>query len=294
MKYLVVAMILAGVVRGEIALADEDFGEDAGSELTPQEVIVPSYRREYQEPYELSVSAAPTSLPRGVEELPFPVLDKSLDGDGDGLSDADEVRLATDARNPDTDGDGYIDGLEVVRGYNPLKKGPGDKIVLSQLDTSSMSSAYQVTGVRLETRGGQEALVVTGAGPVNSLVTLLVMSDEVKTWIARADGTGRFIYVSDDTLALGPHRIYAAGTAAGGAVLAVSRPLNFVRAENMLEVIEEAAATRPEEQEEAQPVVVDDESRRWLVIAGGTSIISAALVIGGITLWRRLMRRKAA
>ncbi|HPQ94677.1 MAG: hypothetical protein KDI44_04100 [Thiothrix sp.] len=36
-----------------------------------------------------------------------------LDSDGDGLSDAEEASLGTDPNNPDTDGDGLPDGLEV-------------------------------------------------------------------------------------------------------------------------------------------------------------------------------------
>jgi hypothetical protein len=42
------------------------------------------------------------------------------DGDGDGLSDGEEVALGTSPGNPDTDGDGYPDGLEVALGSNPL------------------------------------------------------------------------------------------------------------------------------------------------------------------------------
>lgn len=36
-----------------------------------------------------------------------------LDSDGDGLSDAEELKLGTDPKNPDTDGDGLTDGEEV-------------------------------------------------------------------------------------------------------------------------------------------------------------------------------------
>jgi hypothetical protein len=36
-----------------------------------------------------------------------------VDSDSDGLSDADEAVWGTDPRNPDTDGDGYSDGMEV-------------------------------------------------------------------------------------------------------------------------------------------------------------------------------------
>ena len=48
----------------------------------------------------------------------------NADSDGDKLSDYDEVKTyGTDPLNPDTDADGYLDGEEVLNGYNP--KGPG-------------------------------------------------------------------------------------------------------------------------------------------------------------------------
>ena len=48
----------------------------------------------------------------------------STDTDGDGLFDYEEVKTYhTDPLNPDTDGDGYLDGEEVQGGYNP--NGPG-------------------------------------------------------------------------------------------------------------------------------------------------------------------------
>ena len=46
------------------------------------------------------------------------------DSDKDGLFDSDEVyKYQTDPKNPDTDGDGYIDGIEIENGYNPLGEG---------------------------------------------------------------------------------------------------------------------------------------------------------------------------
>ncbi len=46
-----------------------------------------------------------------------------LDNDEDGLTNAQEIELGTDLNNPDTDGDGYLDGAEVENGYNPLGEG---------------------------------------------------------------------------------------------------------------------------------------------------------------------------
>lgn len=42
------------------------------------------------------------------------------DNDGDGLSDKMELNFHTDLTNPDTDGDGYKDGDEIINEYNPL------------------------------------------------------------------------------------------------------------------------------------------------------------------------------
>ncbi|MDD5434604.1 MAG: hypothetical protein PH343_04170 [Nitrospira sp.] len=44
----------------------------------------------------------------------------SVDSDGDGLSDDQELQLGTNPNNPDTDGDGMPDGYEVSHGLNPL------------------------------------------------------------------------------------------------------------------------------------------------------------------------------
>jgi hypothetical protein len=45
------------------------------------------------------------------------------DADMDGLSDTREAVYGTDPNNPDSDGDGYLDGAEVDKGYNPLGQG---------------------------------------------------------------------------------------------------------------------------------------------------------------------------
>lgn len=50
------------------------------------------------------------------------------DTDGDGLADGDEISLGTDPLNGDTDGDGFFDGKEVKNCYDPRIASPGDKI----------------------------------------------------------------------------------------------------------------------------------------------------------------------
>jgi len=46
-----------------------------------------------------------------------------IDGDNDGLSDVEETAYGTDPKNPDTDGDGFLDGAEVEKGFNPNGSG---------------------------------------------------------------------------------------------------------------------------------------------------------------------------
>lgn len=45
------------------------------------------------------------------------------DTDNDGLSNDEEKKYRTDPKNPDTDGDSYLDGQEVEAGYNPRGEG---------------------------------------------------------------------------------------------------------------------------------------------------------------------------
>lgn len=50
------------------------------------------------------------------------------DSDGDGLSDAEETEIyRTDPQNPDTDNDGYPDGVEIKNSYDP-NRSSDDKV----------------------------------------------------------------------------------------------------------------------------------------------------------------------
>ena len=50
------------------------------------------------------------------------------DDDKDGLANREESYWNTDFQNPDTDGDGFLDGEEVASGHDPLKPGPNDQL----------------------------------------------------------------------------------------------------------------------------------------------------------------------
>lgn len=60
---------------------------------------------------------------RSVDPLTAPrLLMLGVDSDGDGLTDAEELELGTDPKNPDTDGDGLQDGQEIAFGSDPLAR----------------------------------------------------------------------------------------------------------------------------------------------------------------------------
>ncbi len=178
------------------------------------------------------------------KELPFALLAKSLDGDGDGLSKEDEKRLKTRSTSMDTDGDGFIDGLEVVRGYDPTVPSPGDKVVYGQVSEEAVlggKNFYKVTGIRVSSEAGnsgfKDVLIITGMAPANTLVMLFVSSGEREVWVVRADGSGRFQYTSFDTLDIGSHEVQAVATDAAGKVLMASKIVEFTRTLDGVDII---------------------------------------------------------
>jgi len=72
-------------------------------------------------PQNLLTAPGNTTLP--TQSVLFNISNPEQDFDADGLTNAQEIELNTDPINPDTDGDGYVDGIEVAHGYNP--NGPG-------------------------------------------------------------------------------------------------------------------------------------------------------------------------
>ncbi|MBU2566690.1 fibronectin type III domain-containing protein [Patescibacteria group bacterium] len=101
------------------------------------------------------------------EQEPLPPA--GLDSDSDGISDLEEAIFAADPRNPDTDGDGFLDGNEVFNLYNPNGRAPAklaESGLLKTVDASlgwsfMIPKAWQYT---LDLPDGSAATVVTGHG----------------------------------------------------------------------------------------------------------------------------------
>lgn len=72
---------------------------------------------------EIASAEPPPSQGLGISAKEQAVVEQNADADGDGLTDVQEFFYGADAWNPDTDADGWSDGLEVEKGMNPI--GPG-------------------------------------------------------------------------------------------------------------------------------------------------------------------------
>jgi len=84
----------------------------------------------------------------------FLLLGTPLDSDQDGLTDAYEQLVSTtDPHNADTDGDGMLDGWEVMWGTNPLSNEAAQSGKRSNYGYTATDWLNQVSGSRAETIG---------------------------------------------------------------------------------------------------------------------------------------------
>ncbi len=98
-----------------------------------------------------------------------PLPPAGLDTDSDGLTDLEEALLVSDARNPDSDSDGFLDGNEVFNLYSPTGRAPaklsgGDtvKAVAGEIGWSmDIPSSWELT---LDQTDGSVATIKTGHG----------------------------------------------------------------------------------------------------------------------------------
>jgi len=98
------------------------------------------------------------------------------DYDFDGLADWEEEIYKTSPTNPDTDGDGYLDGEEVASGFDPTKKAPNDKLqdeasqqIGKGLDRPDPGNLSQMLGYILSNQLQSGQMPLIQAQDVNSI-----------------------------------------------------------------------------------------------------------------------------
>lgn len=68
------------------------------------------------------------------------------DVDNDGLSDYFELKYGTDPSNPDSDGDGHKDGVEIDNGYNPLSSSTKKLTRRIEINLKNQKLIYYIGG----------------------------------------------------------------------------------------------------------------------------------------------------
>ena len=161
------------------------------------------------------------------------------DSDADGISDYDEQTLyKTDPFTADSDADGFIDGVEVAEGFDPLDskreaavtyESPKEKGVVREdiLEVLSIESVVPKE-VKDDTDGVDAQAVISGKALPNSFVTLYIFSTPVVVTV-KTEEDGSWKYRFDKELEDGEHNIYVGLTDNAGRIVAKSKPFTFVK-----------------------------------------------------------------
>lgn len=159
------------------------------------------------------------------------------DSDEDGITDYDEITIyKTDPMVADSDGDGFIDGAEVMSGYDPVNPDPEAAVAYESPKEVGVvrEDVLAVHSITTEDFGDDVSpdknptAVITGRAFPNSFVTLYIFSTPVVVTV-RTEADGSWVYRFDKELEDGEHQIYIGVTDNAGKIVAKSNPFTFVK-----------------------------------------------------------------
>lgn len=163
------------------------------------------------------------------------------DTDGDGLGDDLEKLYATDADNPDTDGDGFSDADELRSDHNPLSDGGN---TLERILSETEHALINVQPLDQPTFGGTtdpaftiepvaetgetKGMTLRGRAQPNTVVLVYIYSKLPMVLTVKTDESGNWIYDLQESLTEDRHTVYVAVTDTTGRITKKSNPLSFV------------------------------------------------------------------
>ena len=217
------------------------------------------------------------------------------DDDGDGIPNAEEVRLGTNPKVADSDGDGYLDGDEVENGYNPLQASLGnkeDKILFqSPKEQGITNEKYIVEKVELvNVNNGdsqmlpEKLLKITGKALPDMFITLYIYSEDPIIVTVKTDKSGNWMYDLDKNIAEGEHEVYVAVTDNTGKITAKSNPLKFIKTAEAATVISDAYAQETEKN--ISPMEKSKNTFVSMAIAIVAIFLSIALILIGVVTYK--------
>ncbi len=205
----------------------------------------------------------------------------AIDSDSDGISDLDEEKLyKTDAKEPDTDGDGVSDGIEIMRGFDPLDEkiesmisfeSPKEAVGLVRSDVLEVKEVLPV--IKAEQNSAElVSAEIRGKALPNSIVNIYIFSTPIVVTV-RTDADGSFVYTFDKELEDGKHDVYVAMTDNTGDIVAQSNAFSFVK---------QAQAFTPVDAAESQVVAVEtpvDSVKNTYNTVIGVGILALGLIL---------------
>jgi len=166
-----------------------------------------------------------------------------MDSDSDGLPDDIEKRIGTDPYLADTDGDGYSDAEEIRNGYNPAGEGkikklsaPIDEAIINNKelgqpkDEGEARDDFIVTAIKNaaeKKNGTSTGYILSGRAEPNVVLALYIYSDLPLVVTVQTDEFGNWQYDLKKSLIDGEHEVYVTLNDNTGRVVAKSFPLSF-------------------------------------------------------------------
>jgi len=210
----------------------------------------------------------------------------ATDTDGDGVTDFDETNIfKTDPENADSDSDGFTDGAEIVRGFNPLNaeseaiiqfESPRNSMALVRDDVLSVDTVVPLTTSPEDPVYAQ----IFGTGLPNSFVTLYIFSNPIVVTV-KTDDDGSFVYTLDKELEDGTHDVFVALTDNTGAILGQSNPFSFIKRAQAFTPVD---ASESEIVSNENIVEVTNQSAYSTVAGVGILALGIILVMLGVSL----------
>lgn len=268
-------------ITGEIALYKEKI-QDVASERALIETYIANIIKETEE----KVARTNTIIEERTKQK------AAQDSDQDKVSDYDEVNIyATNPFLADSDNDGFIDGVEILRGYDPTNSKPETLVQFESpkesgvvrediLKIKSITTAPALSEIETSPK---EAAVISGVALPNSFITLFIYSTPIIVTI-RTDTDGSWNYRLDKELEDGEHEMYIGVTDNAGKIVAKSSSFAFIkRAEAFTGVVVDTPATVTSDEDSS----LLSEYVVYLVLGISTLAIGLILMMLGLQLQAR-------
>ncbi len=202
------------------------------------------------------------------------------DTDKDGITDYDEVNIFnTDPFRADTDGDGFVDGVEVRKGYDPLDSVPESLVAFESPQSfgiirDDLLRVEHVMALPSADPSQPPRLYASGRALPNSYASLYIFSTPTIVTV-RTDQNGAWSYIFEKELEDGEHEMYVAMTDNAGHIVARSKSYRFIKTANAFTPIDAVGGA---------PFTVTTEKPSLLSSAAALVIGSLAIVALGLVL----------